>query len=49
MFPEPDIDMPVTLPWPTICALACLARIRGISLDALVSEAIEEHLARTAA
>jgi hypothetical protein len=46
MIPEPDIDMPVRLPWPTICALACRARIRSCSLEELVVEALGEDLAR---
>jgi hypothetical protein len=44
--PEPDVDLTVTLPWPTICALACEAGIRGCSLEELVVEALEEDLAR---
>jgi hypothetical protein len=46
MIREPDIDWTVTLPWPTICKLACVARIRGISLGQLVIEALTEDLAR---
>jgi len=44
--PEPDIDVTVTLPWPRICALACLARVRNTSLEQLVNEALAEDLAR---
>jgi hypothetical protein len=46
MIPEPDIDWTVRLPWPTICKLACQARLRNISLEALVVEALSEDLAR---
>jgi predicted HicB family RNase H-like nuclease len=49
MIREPDIDLTVTMPWPTICALACKARIQGCSLGQLVIEALEARLARSGA
>lgn len=44
--PEPDIDLTLTMPWPTICALACQARIKGWSMNQLVVDALERHFAR---
>jgi hypothetical protein len=49
MIPEPDIDMTLTMPWRTICALACMARVRGCSIEALVVEALRARLDRRSA
>lgn len=41
---EPDVELTVTLPWPTLCALACQARCERRSLAALVAQALEERV-----
>lgn len=38
------IDMPVRLPWHTVCALACRAMIEGVTFDALVTLAMEDFI-----
>lgn len=38
------VDMPVRLPWHTICALACRAMIEGVTFDALIALAMEDFI-----
>jgi hypothetical protein len=39
---EPDIDVPVRLPWDTICKLAVKAMCLGVSMNDVCNMAIEQ-------
>lgn len=44
LFDANDIDVPVRLPWPTICQLAVKACIMGVSLNDVCELAIAQRV-----
>lgn len=42
---NPDIDVPIRLPWTVICKLAVKARIGNLELGDLMRQAIEDYVA----
>lgn len=44
---EQDIEQEVCLPWKTICRLAVMAMISGVSLNDIAVRAIESYIFKT--
>lgn len=42
---EQDIEQEIRLPWDTICRLAVMAFVAGVSIDTIVEQALRSRIA----